>query len=269
VTERWGLEADDMRRYLLLAGAFALLAFRSPHLASQAGPVPAQAVAEADLKYYCEDIPPSNYLEGGVVKGVSAETLRLIWKKMGMSEQPIRVVPWSRGYEIALKERNAVLFSMSRTAEREALFKWAGPIFTVRSVLLGRSGRDIELRSLEDARKYAIGVLKDDVMASFLEARGFGGRNLQSVSGLDMNFEKLELGRIDLIAHSLNTFDKFIEMHGLDPKRYRVYFVVSANRNFYAFNRETSDGIVAAFQKAFDSLSAERKAILAGYGLSE
>jgi polar amino acid transport system substrate-binding protein len=207
-------------------------------------------------------------MEGGALKGVSVETLRLMWKRMGVSEQPIRVVPWARGYEIALNERNAVLFSMSRTAEREALFKWVGPIFTVRSVLLGLEGRGIELRSLEDARKYAIGVVKDDVMESFLEARGFGGENLQSVSGLDMNFQKLELGRIDLIAHSLDTFNKYIEIHSLDPKRYKVYLVVSVNTNYYAFNRGTSDGVVADFQRALDSLSEERDAILARYGVS-
>jgi polar amino acid transport system substrate-binding protein len=253
-----------MRRNILAAAVVALLISPPWLLASQA-----PAKGAADLKYYCEDLPPSNYLEGGVLKGASAETLRLVWKKMGLAEQPIRVVPWARGYEIALKERNAVLFSMSRTAEREALFKWAGPIFTVRSVLLGLSGRDIRLSSIEDARKYAVGVVKDDVMEPFLQARGFGGKNLQSVSGLDVNFEKLELGRIDLIAHSLNTFDKFIEMRSLDPKRYEVYLVVSVNRNYYAFNRETSDGIVADFQRAFDASSAERKAILARYGLSE
>ena len=252
-----------MRWNILIAAAFAFLASRPCPLAAQAIPETA-----ADLKYYCEDIPPSNYLEGGVVKGVSAETLRLIWKKMGISEQPIRVVPWARGYEIALKERNAVLFSMSRTAEREALFKWVGPIFTVRSVLLGLAGRDIELRSLEDARTYAIGVVKDDVMESFLESRGFGGKNLQSVSGLDRNFEKLELGRLDLIAHSLDTFNKYIEMHGLDPKRFHVYLVVSAMQNYYAFNRGTNDGIVADLQRTFDALSAEREAVLARYGLS-
>jgi len=196
------------------------------------------------------------------------ETLKLIWRKLGAGEQPIRVVPWARGYEIALKEKDSVLFSMSRTAEREALFKWVGPIFTVRTVLLGLSSRGIELRSLEDARKYAIGVVKDDVMEAFLKTRGFDGRSLQTVSDLDQNFEKLELGRIDLIAHSQDTFDKYIALRALDPKRYRVYLVVSVNPNYYAFNRDTSEALVASFQAALDAVSSQRDAILARYGVS-
>lgn len=249
-----------MCRGILVALAFmASLPFP---LLSQAGPT------AADIRYYCEDIPPSNYLEGGVVKGVSVETLRLIWQRMGVPEQPIHVVPWARGYEIALKEKDTVLFSMSRTAAREALFKWVGPIFSVRAVLLGLASRKIELHGIDDARKYAIGVVKDDVMETFLEARGFGGRNLQSISGLERNFEKLDLGRIDLIAHSQDTFNRFISMHGLDPKRYRVYLLLSVDSNYYAFNRDTSDSLVAAFQKAFEAVSGERKAILARYGIS-
>jgi polar amino acid transport system substrate-binding protein len=228
----------------------------------------AAAQSAGDLKYYCEDIPPSNYLENGELKGASVEILKLLWRKMGVAQQPINVVPWARGYEMAKTGKGVVLFSMSRTPGRETLFKWVGPIFTVRNVFLGLAGRKLEIGRIEDAKKYVIGVVNDDVAELNLRALGFGGDNLQSVADLDHNFEKLRLGRIDLIAHSLDTFDRFIAMHSIDPSRYQVYFELSRTVNYYAFSRDIPDSLVDAFQAALDGTAVERAGILKRYGAS-
>jgi polar amino acid transport system substrate-binding protein len=232
-------------------------------------PALAQKAAQtAELRYYCEDLPPSNYLENGQLKGVSVEILKLIWKSLGIAEQPIEVLPWARGYEMAQREKGTVLFSMSRTVAREAMFKWVGPIFTVRNVFLGLAGRDISIKDIEGAKRYAIGVVKDDVSELYLKERGFNGGSLQSVADLDLNFKKLQMGRIDLIAHSLDTFKKYISVHSLEPDRFKVYFEFSTSANYYAFNRETPDAVVASFQRALDGLGAERAEILKRYGSS-
>jgi polar amino acid transport system substrate-binding protein len=54
------------------------------------------------------------------------------------SRADIKIWPWARGYETALKEKNTVLFSTTRTEARENLFKWVGPIMPSRIVLVAK-----------------------------------------------------------------------------------------------------------------------------------
>jgi len=220
-----------------------------------------------DLTYLCEDIPPSNYMDKGVLKGVSVEILRAIWEQMGCKPQPIEVVPWARGYEQALNGKTTVLFSMSRTKDRDKLFKWAGPIFTVKTVLFGTKKSKIHLKSLSDAKKYRIGTIKDDVAESILVKNGFSAGNIESVPGLRRNFEKLKLGRIDLIANSLDTCNEYIKENLLNPGDYTQVFIMEENTNYFAFSMDVPDTLVKRFQSALEKTAAERSAILKKYGV--
>ncbi len=38
---------------------------------------------------------------------------------------------WARAYEIALHEKNVLIYSIKRTSERESLFKWVGVIVPI------------------------------------------------------------------------------------------------------------------------------------------
>ena len=94
------------------------------------------------LTYMTEEYPPYQYKEAGTLKGLSVDLLKLMWAKMGVPEQAIAVYPWARGYNLIQNHPNSVLFSMIRTPEREQMFKWVGPIFTARTVLIGLTQDD-------------------------------------------------------------------------------------------------------------------------------
>lgn len=220
------------------------------------------------LTYLCENIPPSNFLQGDSLMGISVELLRAIWARMGMPAQPIKVVPWARGYQEALAEPGTVLFSMTRTREREKLFKWVGPIFTVRNVLLGLADQPHPLFRLEDAKAYRIGVIKGDVLESHLLANGFDTSWIEGVSDLSQNFQKLRRHRIDLIAHSENTFRDFIRSSGMEAADFKTEFVLSEAPNYYAFHVSTPDSTIRRFQSALESLRRQHEELLAKHGLS-
>jgi len=220
------------------------------------------------LEYLCEDIPPSNYLQNGRLAGISVELLGTMWKRMGIAPQPIKVVPWARGYTTTLLEPGHVLFSMSRTPERESLFKWVGPIFTVKNVLLARADRKFRIRSLDDAKALRIGTIKGDVVESYLLDAGFDPARVDGVSSLAQDFAKLKLGRVDLLAHSESTLREFIRESRDDQNRYQVVLVLSSTPNYYAFHRGVPDDVVLRFQKALDASRPEHERLLRRYGLS-
>lgn len=229
--------------------------------------VMAMDATQQSFEYMCEDIPPSNYLEHGELKGISVDLLKLMWKSMNVPEQPIRVVPWARGYEMVKSTKNHVLFSMTRTPERESTFKWVGPIFTVRNVLIGRAGTAISIHSLEDAKKYRIGTIIDDVVEKSLLENNFDRSKTQGVSALKQNFDKLRLGRIDLIAHTEQTLYQFINDNQYNANDYKVYFVMSESKNYYAFQHDTPDSLIQRFQSALNGLAMERINLLKKYNL--
>lgn len=221
-----------------------------------------------DLIYLCEDVIPSNYVDNGELKGITIETLRLMWKKMGVPPQKIKVVPWARGYDILLTEKNHVLFSMARTKEREALFKWVGPVFTVKNVLLGRADRKLSIKSLEDARKFRIGTIKEDVLERFLLVNNFDVQKVEGVAGLEQSFEKLKLGRIDFIAFPESSLREFIKEKKYNAKDFKVFYALSESKLYYAFSKDTPDHLIQRFQIAFDSLKKEHMEILKKYGIT-
>lgn len=222
----------------------------------------------ADLTYMAENYPPANYVENGEFKGASVELLRGIWEKMGVPEQPIRIMPWARAYDTLQKRADHVLFTMSRTEKREDLFKWVGPIFKARHVLVGLKGKDFKIDRLKDAQKYRIGVIRGDIGETFLLEAGFDENRLDSVAQLEQNFRKLLNGRVDLIAQSEDAVREIIGMKNYDPDRFETYFVVNETGNYYAFNKETPDAVIEKFQKTLDAIEEIHKKILEKYNMS-
>lgn len=202
----------------------------------------------ADLRYLTEDYPPYNYESDGRMTGMSVDLLRLMWQEMGVPEQPIRLVPWARGYKIVQEQPGSALFAMSRNEERENLFKWVGPITVNRHVLVTRADRGIRIGALDAAKAYRIGTILEDVADSLLVQAGF--ENLERVSDFRLNLRKLDAGRIDMVAYGETSFREQVE----DPEKYTVVFVLRELQACYAFHRDTPDALVGNFQTALDRI---------------
>ena len=223
------------------------------------------AVDAEDLIYMTEEYRPYNYTENGQATGISVDLLRLMWKKMGAVEQPVISYPWARGYRLVQVKPNHVLFAMSRTEQRDKLFKWVGPLYVARHVLIGLSERKIQVNSLEDAKKYRIGTIKEDIAEQLLTTAGFEKTNLQGVSNMETNMEKLKKGRIDLIAYGERGFHDLVKSGGYDPEQYETVHVIEENGSYYAFHKDTPDLLIQKFQDALDSLKVEHERILTRY----
>lgn len=132
--------------------------------------------------------------------GYTVELVRDIQKRVG-NHDPIQVVPWARGYKAIEAEPNVVLFLMTRTADRNPLFQWVGPVLEVEFGLFAKADSPLRLATLDEARKVgAIGVCRDDVRDQMLTKAGF--TNLERVNNNILNVKKLMAGRIDLYAAS-------------------------------------------------------------------
>jgi len=65
----------------------------------------------------------------------------------------IKSLPWKRAYRYLLEEPNVVLFTVTRTEERETLCNWVGPVASSQLVFFARKDSSLVINRLEDAKK--------------------------------------------------------------------------------------------------------------------
>ncbi len=139
----------------------------------------AQAV---DLRVYTEEFPPFNFTQDKQITGVSTEVVTRVLEIAGLSAR-IKSLPWKDAYRLAQRQKNTLIYSISRRKEREKLFKWIGVVTpTTYSVIALTSRKDIHIRRLADLKKYKIGTTEDDVVERWLLSKGFATN--ASMSGL-------------------------------------------------------------------------------------
>lgn len=153
------------------------------------------------LTLYTEEFPPFNFTEKGKITGVSAEVVRHVMAATGMPYK-IQSLPWAQSYNLVQKERNALIFSISRNSKREPLFKWIGVLTpTTYSVMALKSRSDIKITKLSDMKKYKIGATKNDIVEIWLVDKGFALSELVRAGGDHaalINFKNLLNKRIDV-----------------------------------------------------------------------
>lgn len=216
------------------------------------------ALASAQpLTIYTEIDPPNQMQDAeGELHGMAVEVVREIQRRVGSTE-PITVVPWSRGYLELQTLPNIVLFSTARTAERNALFKWVGPIDERRYVLYVRSDSRIQLKTLEDAKKLAaIGVYKDDVRDLYLTGKGF--RNLDRAIDNVSNVKKLMSGRIDAFPYSTVGINELAQSAGYRATDMKEVLPLFNVQLYIAMSKGTSDDLVRAWSNALAKMKKDK-----------
>ena len=230
-----------------------------PLLAMALAGFAAAALAGGELRVVTEELPPYNMTQGGQITGMSTEVVQAVMKEAGV-QAAIHSMPWARAYDIALNEENVLIYSITRTPQREKLFKWVGVVAPTHWYLFARADRVGPLRQLDDARRLQVATVNEDAGEQYLLARGFAiGKNLQSSNRYELNYEKLKAGRVDLwIANELNALYLAREA-GDDPEKVlqRVLDLAELASDGglnMAFSVKTPDATVERFRKALETV---------------
>ena len=214
----------------------------------------------SDILIVTESLPPYSYQDGDAVKGMSTEVVQAVLHEVGI-QADIHVYSWTRAYLLALTKPNVLIYSISRTPEREELFQWIGEVAPQGSYLFKlASRRDIQLNTLDDAKAYRVGTWRDDVSEHYLIGKGFvRGKHLDNSGTPKQNILKLIKQRLDLTSDAELSFYHQARELGHDPALFvKAFRLEDLSQPLYmAFNRETPMVLVNAFRKALASIKRQ------------
>lgn len=196
----------------------------------------------AKLTVVTENFAPAQYLDANNnLVGDAADKVRLALDSAGI-DYSISVSDWSMAYNIALRDPQTCIFSISRSPEREHNFIWFAKLAQFDTNFYSLKSKGISLTNLEQAKQYRIAVLKDNYSHHYLLSQGFKeNENLMLFNSFDNIFNIIQARSesIDLVvlpaqrinheqSHFLNTL-KLERLIQINVDQAPLYFACNKN----------------------------------------
>jgi len=213
------------------------------------------AAVSQEIAIITEENPPFSFSKENQPTGAATEVVQEIMRRLNLDD-PIIVLPWARGYKRLQTEPNVALFLAARTEERESLFQWVGPLYSVRTVFYARKGSELIIESMADAKRVrSIATYKDDYREQLLRSLNF--TNIDSSSSPASNLQKLMSGRVDLWVSDNIISSRIARDAEIDPDAFDEVFEIRVTHTYIAFSRDTPAKIVEAWQAILDQMKAD------------
>ena len=209
------------------------------------------------MQIYTENYPPLTFMNNfGEIAGFGTDIVREIMRRNNIYES-IKLTTWSNAYNMALHNPNFCLFTMDRTAIRDTLFQWVGPIGTNDTHFYVRADSDISINSIEDAMALdAIGTVSSWFSDQYLRDLGF--TNLVSDGDPGVIVEWLMAGEVDAFVCSAITIADILQAseYAFEDVKEEPFILISSD--FYiSFSKNTSRTTVDLWQETFETMQAD------------
>lgn len=215
-------------------------------------------VAQAQTVQVVTEDSAYSYVEQGQVAGPATRIVRAALARAGFDKVHVDLYPWARAYAMAQSQPNVLIYLIARTPEREHRFKWVAELMKIEYHLYRLASRaDLQASSLEAARPYRVGVIREDVRQDYLKRKGF--EHLVLSAGNDENFRQLLAGRVDMIALAPSDAVLLCQKYRVDCATLtRVLTLDELTVGLYmAFSQATDDPVAERLGRAYQALKAE------------
>ncbi|MCF6186592.1 MAG: transporter substrate-binding domain-containing protein [Desulfobulbaceae bacterium] len=200
---------------------------------------------------FTEELAPVHYTENGKLSGIATEIVQAIFQEAGLRAD-IRSYPWKRTYQNALQNKDAFIYTINRTPEREELFQWIGPILPKRTYLYRlRSREDIEVTETADLKKYTTVVILGYALTRTLASQGLRTDKELIVTRTKKNQMQVFLkGRADLITGNEYTLARAMQNTGRSMADVVPVLLMSEKGYYLAANRQVNPELVERLRLA-------------------
>lgn len=213
---------------------------------------------QAETMHVVTEDSSYSWLQDGKVAGPASEIVEKTLVNAGLKDYHMALYPWARAYDMARLEPNVVIYPMIRNAERETQFHWVGELEPVIQVFFKlRERKDITVGTLQDAKKFTIGVVRDDARQQYLESQHFS-KMVVSANNLD-NLRKLLSGQVALVPMpEREARDQCRDLNVSFDLLENVYTINDLSQSLYvALSLKTPPDTVQRVTQAFAQLKAD------------
>jgi polar amino acid transport system substrate-binding protein len=250
-----------MKTVIVLTGILtAVLASTLIGIVAGISPASAQPVITLTTEQY----PPFIYRDpDGTYRGSSVEQVEALMRKADIPFT-MEIMPWARAYVLAETQPMHCVFSAARIPEREPKFKWVTPLSISRNFLVRLKQSTIDVKTMDDAKRYTIGTHRADYTETLLRERGFPSVDVSASFEITLN--KLMEQRIDMMPMPESVYAKL----KAEGRPLESVLLFSENRFGIACNRDVPDEMIALMQNGLDTLIREKgqDEIMVRYGLA-
>lgn len=210
------------------------------------------------LKVYTQSWPPYSYEADGKLTGYSTELLRAVLNEASL-DASFTVLSWSRAYQTASQEPNSLLYTTTRTPEREDVFEWIGPIGIRKLWLFKLKDRqDIQIKGKEDLKKYRVSIVRDTSSLKLVMDRDLFPRSqIDEAPTTASNVKKLFFKRVDLILATNGGANYELSQLPYPRDAMEPVYVLNDEFLFYfAINKKSDPILIEKIRHAFAKIKA-------------
>ena len=206
-----------------------------------------------------EHSPPYQYAsKSNKVEGLTTKVIQAALK-LTPYQYKMKIYPWSRSFFLAQAEENRCIYLMSRDKEIENKFHWVAPILSTNDYFIGLSGRtDINIKNIDDVKKYKVAVLKEDRTYYELLKRGFvENKNLFVINDSTTMLKLLTRRKqIDFIVADTINVKYRAKFNDMDYELFEIYYKLNETPTdlYLACSLQTSKKVVQTLSQAISTI---------------
>lgn len=211
-------------------------------------------VRAGEYQVVTEEWAPYNYQENSQLTGMTTEIVRAIMALTG-DDFEVLLQPSMRATQVLRTRSKTIMFSLFRTAERESLYKWVGPIVeeSIHAYQLASTPPVNSLEQLLHAPQ--ITTRHAGLVPQMLQSLGF--KNLdKSATESKLLYRMLLAGRTNIIVGDTDAGVAYYSRQlNIAPGTLRKIPIELYRSSLYiAFSLDSDDEVVAAWAKALEQL---------------
>ncbi len=210
--------------------------------------------------------PPFHYFEkNGILKGMSADYIRIIMKSLGVQVEIQQDLPWPEVLKRAQHREVDLISCSARTADREAYLSFTQPYLSFPMVIISRKDAPF-IGGLDDLHGKKVAVVKRVAVFEWLQRDNIGIDPHFTNSPLQ-DLEAVSFGQADATIENLAAASYLIQKNGLTNLKIAAPTPYN-NYNLYIAVRSDWPELVGILNKALDAIPPERHSAIRNNWLS-
>ncbi|WP_157883644.1 substrate-binding periplasmic protein [Piscirickettsia salmonis] len=193
--------------------------------------------------------------------GYAVDLLDAVFKysKAPQTISNIKTISWATAYALIQEPKvKNMLFSMTKTKERLALFKWVGPIADHTIVLFTKKNSKINIFSKKDLNNYRYATIRNDIGAILLANENILSQQIKQYQSFKHMINAINTNQAEIFSYSKQAAPYLMRQHKINPEDYKVIYILKRSPLYYAFNLSVSDATINAYQQGLDKAKKDK-----------